>query len=154
MRALIGGTLVVLAVAFSAQLALVDYAPPPDNGQLIVGGEAGAILDAACMDCHSNETVWPWYSRVPPGSFLVHAHVQEGREELNLSRWDDYDARAALRKLDHVIEEVEEGRMPHPQYVRLHPEADLDDDQRQVLVDWAAELRAGYARELGLEEMP
>lgn len=29
---------------------------------------AGALLARACNDCHSNRTVWPWYSNVAPVS--------------------------------------------------------------------------------------
>lgn len=40
--------------------------------------------------CHSNETVWPWYSRIAPVSWLVAHDVHDGREELNLSTWNRY----------------------------------------------------------------
>jgi hypothetical protein len=29
----------------------------------------------ACFDCHSNETVWPWYSNIAPVSWLIQSDV-------------------------------------------------------------------------------
>ncbi|MDH4347045.1 MAG: heme-binding domain-containing protein, partial [Thermoleophilia bacterium] len=45
------------------------------------------LARGACLDCHSNETVWPWYSNVAPVSWLVQGDVDGGRERLNFSEW-------------------------------------------------------------------
>ena len=50
--------------------------------------ETRAIVKRACFDCHSNETVWPWYSNVAPVSWLIYRDVAEGRQHLNFSEWD------------------------------------------------------------------
>jgi hypothetical protein len=42
----------------------------------------------ACFDCHSNQTVWPWYSAIAPVSWLVQRDVDEGRRKVNFSEWD------------------------------------------------------------------
>jgi hypothetical protein len=53
-----------------------------------VSTETRALAQSACFDCHSNETIWPWYSYVAPASwFLIH-HVEDGRRRLNFSEWD------------------------------------------------------------------
>ena len=31
--------------------------------------ETRALFKRACFDCHSNETVWPWYAYVAPFSW-------------------------------------------------------------------------------------
>ena len=82
----------------------------------------------ACFDCHSNQTVWPWYSYVAPASWLVQRHVEEGREELNFSEWD-----LPQDEAEEAAEEVLEGNMPMRNYVWLHPEAKLTDSERQAL---------------------
>ena len=46
------------------------------------------LVVRACFDCHSNQTVWPWYSHVAPASWLVWSDVVRGRKELNFSEWD------------------------------------------------------------------
>jgi hypothetical protein len=91
----------------------------------------------ACGDCHSNETRWPWYSRVAPASWLVQHDVDEAREHLNFSEFD-----RPQRDADEAAEEVEEGEMPLGKYLWLHPEARLDERER-------ADLIAGLERTLG-----
>jgi hypothetical protein len=82
----------------------------------------------ACFDCHSNETVWAWYSHVAPVSWLVQQHVDEGREELNFSEWQ------VPQDADESAETVREGSMPTRDYAALHPEARLSDDERKALI--------------------
>src|SRR5215831_3235209 len=46
------------------------------------------LAKRACFDCHSNETVWPWYSRVAPVSWLTQRDVNGGRRHVNFSEWN------------------------------------------------------------------
>jgi hypothetical protein len=107
----------------------------------------GALLRAACYDCHSNETVWPWYAHVAPTSWLVTRHVDEGRRHLNFSDWGNYPPSRADHKLEEVIEYVENGEMPLSSYTPLHPEARLSDDDRQAIIAWARSTRAAMGIE-------
>ena len=79
----------------------------------------------ACFDCHSNQTVWPWYAHVAPISWLVQRDVHEGRRKLNFSEWDrpQKEARESAR-------EVRKGSMP-PWY---YPWAKLDAAEREALI--------------------
>ena len=94
------------------------------------------IMKNACYDCHSNETVYPWYSNVAPVSWWLKDHVNEGREHLNFSEWATYDDDRREHKLEEFVEEVEEGEMPLDSYTWTHAEARLSDEDRQTLVDW------------------
>src|SRR5229473_7784685 len=71
-----------------------------------------AILDRSCRDCHSNKTVWPWYSNVAPVSWWVIGHVNDGRQMMNLSEWGRYDQRKQEKKLLQICDEVTDGAMP------------------------------------------
>ena len=82
----------------------------------------------ACFDCHSNETVWAWYSNVAPISWIVQQHVDEGREELNFSEWH------VPQEADEAAETVREGSMPTRGYAALHPEARLSDHEQRALI--------------------
>jgi len=85
----------------------------------------------ACGDCHSNETKWPWYSRIAPVSWLVAYDVAEGREHLNVSMWGHQKKNEG----DEAAEELREGEMPPLPYLLLHPEARLDEKERSALID-------------------
>ncbi len=111
---------------------------PGDIHELVeINSAVSKILRDACYDCHSNETVYPWYANVAPISWLVIHDTNEGRDELNFSTWSEYSAKRRNHKLDEVIELVEEGEMPMPIYEITHPEARLTEEQIKLLVDWA-----------------
>lgn len=87
------------------------------------------LAKRACFDCHSNETVWPWYSHVAPVSWIISSDVVEGREHFNISEYNPGESDA-----DEAAEEVEAGRMPMSMYVLLHPEADFTPEEKEELV--------------------
>ncbi|MGE0142399.1 MAG: heme-binding domain-containing protein [Planctomycetota bacterium] len=117
----------------------IQFVPVDRTNPAVVETFAGdpelmAVLRRSCWDCHSNETVWPWYSYIAPMSWLIADHVHEGREALNFSDWDDSD-------LDDVREEsnkeVRKGQMPMPSYLILHSDAKLSDADKQIFERWA-----------------
>ena len=116
---------------------MATNAPPP---------QVDASLRAACYDCHSNETKWPWYSRIAPASWLVVWDVDEGRRHLNLSDWPANDITRAAKKLDRMSEEIDYHQMPPGKYTIIHTDARLTDSQRKELTGWldseAERLRA------------
>ena len=87
------------------------------------------IFMRSCGDCHSNETVWPWYTSIPPGSFLIARDVREGRENFNVSEWGRPENEG-----DEAAEKVKEGEMPLPIYLVLHPEARLSDAEMSEFI--------------------
>lgn len=92
-----------------------------------------AIVKRACFDCHSNETIWPWYSRIAPVSWLVRYDVDEGRSKLNFSDWKN-GAREGERP-DKIGKEITKGEMPPFAYKRAHLEARLTDAEKSQLID-------------------
>ncbi len=98
------------------------------------------ILVESCYDCHSNQTVWPWYSRIAPGSFLIPRDVNEGRKHLNFSEFNDLDGFDSSDIAEELIEVLTEGEMPLPPYLILHPNASLSQSETNTLLDWANTL--------------
>lgn len=124
--------------------------PPVDESRTLqakaqVQPEVHAILERSCNDCHSNKTAWPWYSQIAPVSWYLVRHVNEGRRELNISDWAQYDTRRATKKLEEICEQVKEGEMPLKTYLPLHPSAKLSDADKQALCDWTNQERARLA---------
>lgn len=119
------------------QLVRPSMTNPPVTGDVGAPPEVAAVLKKACYDCHSNETVWPWYSQVAPVSWLVAHDVNDGRKHLNFSEWQGYEEGRKLKKLKEIDEEVGEGEMPMAIYLPAHPEAKLTDAEKKLLTDWA-----------------
>ena len=127
-------TVIVLA---AAQLVPVSRENPPVEQIVPAPAEVSRVLERSCYDCHSHETVWPWYAWVAPVSWLVAHDVNEGREHLNFSTWNRYDEEEQREKREEVWEEVEEGEMPMAIYLPLHREAELSDADRRLLEAWS-----------------
>ena len=94
-----------------------------------------ASLRAACYDCHSSETRWPFYARLAPVSWLIARDVSEGREHLNFSDWPTEPDRMA-KKLDRINEVLDYREMPPKQYTLFHPGARLTAVQRSEIMSW------------------
>jgi hypothetical protein len=123
----------LLVVAVLLQLVPYgrDHTNPPVTGDAPwPDGRARELATAACYDCHSNQARWPPQSYVAPFSWLVTRDVEQGRDELNFSTWDEDDGDA-----DDAADAVADGSMPPRRYVLVHPDAALSEAERQVLVD-------------------
>ncbi|NWF69494.1 MAG: heme-binding domain-containing protein [Chloroflexi bacterium] len=92
--------------------------------------ETEQLMRAACYDCHSNETVWPWYTYIAPVSWFTANHVNDGRDGLNLSDPTQWTPANYQDMIDHI----EDGDMPLPAYILLHPDANLTPEQREQLI--------------------
>src|SRR5260370_16431059 len=85
--------------------------------------QVSAILERSCSDCHSNKTVWPWYSNVAPVSCLICDDVNKGRQALSLSEWVKLDRDRQERKLRKICDKVSAPVMPLSSSLPLHPTA-------------------------------
>lgn len=94
------------------------------------------ILKTSCYDCHSNNSVYPWYSKIQPFSWWINHHIYEGKESLNFDEWGTY----TLKKKNHVLHEIEElievGEMPLESYTLIHKNAILTQAQKSLIYDW------------------
>jgi len=110
-----------------------------------VSDNVAAILKRSCSDCHSNETIYPWYSNISPFSWLLADHIEEGRRELNYSVWNTYSAKKKRHKFEEICEQITSGEMPHNQYLWLHADAQLSEEDKKIVCDWAETEKAKIA---------
>ncbi len=87
------------------------------------------IAERACFDCHSNQTIWPWYSNIAPVSWLVQRDVDEGRSRMNFSDWG-----TKSQNVEELVEVIQEGKMPPSQYLIMHPEARLTQAEKDTFI--------------------
>lgn len=106
-----------------------------------VPAEIKQILDKSCNDCHSNNTRYPWYSKIQPVGWWLANHVNEGKGELNFNEFASYPAKKQDHKLEELVETVNEGEMPLSSYTLIHTEAKLSPQEKQSLINWAKETR-------------
>lgn len=141
----------LLILAFAVlQLFTIDKVAykEPTSTDLIeveqVPEQIAKILKKSCYNCHSDQVEYPWYSNIAPVSWWIQDHIEEGREHLNFSSWGEYPSPKKEHKAEEAHEEVEEGEMPLESYTFIHGEADLNDEERELLIDWFKQLEAKY----------
>jgi hypothetical protein len=132
---------VVLAIVAPFSLAPARVNPAVDSGgtleaNLTVPRDIAATLRRACFNCHSSETKWPWYSRLPIAGARITQDVDEARRVMDFSNWPKRPA-AAATFLEASCAALEAGEMPKSPYILFHPEARLSEEERNRFCQWA-----------------
>ena len=138
-----------LAIALVIALAVIQLVPygrqhnnPPVSGSVRWDSqETAQLFQRACADCHSHETVWPWYSSIAPVSWLVQKDVNEGRSHFNVSLPAGQQGES-----EEAAESVQSGEMPMKIYLLTHPEARLSDQERTKLIS-GLQATFGYVQQ-------
>ncbi len=130
----------ILFTLIAIQFVPVDRTNPPVETDMPASQEVSSLLRRACYDCHSHETVWPWYSKVAPISWLVARDVAEGRKALNFSTWTRLTSKKQIKAMKESWEEVEEGEMPPWFYSIPHRDARLSVQDLSILRAWSRSL--------------
>lgn len=137
--------LVLVVALLAAQLLRPDRANPPIDASRTIGAGTTsglvAVLDRSCRDCHSNRTVWPWYTQVAPVSWLMAYAVTKGRKTINFSEWGGYSPEQQRALLALSCADVTNGKMPGA-YTLLHPETRLSTQDVETI---CAAARKGEA---------
>ncbi len=126
------GAVAILGIA----IQLVPYGhahtnPPVRQEPTWDSSTTRELAARACYDCHSNQTVWPWYSQIAPMSWLIQNDVDRGRQRLNFSEWSRPQRGARPGSVDRRIQR---GSMPPWYYILMHSQANLSDAEKQTLV--------------------
>ena len=108
--------------------------------QFAVPAEVENILKASCCDCHSNNTVYPWYASIQPVAWWLQGHVNEGKEELNFDEFATYNTRRQFKKTEEIEKMITEGEMPLSSYTIIHTNAVLSASQKETLINWAKSI--------------
>ncbi|HEU5412514.1 MAG TPA: heme-binding domain-containing protein [Candidatus Angelobacter sp.] len=158
MRKMLKASFIVLVLLFlTIQLVKPLRTNPPIDPSREIGAVhpmppvVSALLQRSCNDCHSNRTVWPWYSTVAPASWVVAHDVNDGREALNLSDWSAYTGEKRQKLAGKMCEEAKGREMPISQYALVHPSARLSATDVQALCSWTKQIapQSGEEKEEG-----
>jgi heme-binding protein len=142
---------VVFIVVFAAaQLIRPERANPATDAARTIQAHAGttrelvAVLDRSCRDCHSNNTVWPWYTQIAPLSWLMARGVAEGRKAVNFSEWAGYPPDVQRMLLSVSCQDATSGKMPGP-YTLVRPETKLSPQDIETICAASRQAEANAA---------
>jgi|SRR3989337_2104103 len=126
--------IIVGLVALFLLIQLIPYGHQHTNPPVVAepswdSPQTRALAARACLDCHSNTTIWPWYSNIAPISWLVQHDVDEGRQRFNFSVWGQ-----RRQETDEISRLIDNGEMPPFQFLILHPDARFTESEKQRLI--------------------
>ncbi|HIB48113.1 MAG TPA: hypothetical protein EYN07_10285 [Flavobacteriaceae bacterium] len=137
-------SLVGLIVIQFFPITLNESDTVPQSDFMVVNQVPATIknrLQVSCYDCHSNNTDYPWYSKIQPAAWYLEDHIQEGKDELNFNEWAEYSDRRKNSKLRSIISQIEEDKMPLDSYTLIHRDAILSDEDKRVIIDYMTALK-------------
>ncbi|MGJ8667585.1 MAG: heme-binding domain-containing protein [Patiriisocius sp.] len=136
--------LVALVVIQFFPVTLNESDSIPQSDFMIVNQVPATInnqLQVSCYDCHSNNTDYPWYSKIQPAAWYLEDHIKEGKDELNFNEWDTYSSRRKNSKLRSIIKQIESGEMPLESYTLIHGGARLDSTAVKKIIGYMESLQ-------------
>lgn len=102
--------------------------------------DIGVLLLSSCYDCHSNNTNYPWYSKIQPIAWFLEGHIKEGKSELNFSEWANYSDRRKNSKLKSIISQIQDDKMPLLSYTIMHSDAVLSNSDKIKTIDYINQI--------------
>lgn len=143
---LVAGLVVIQFFQPEKNMSPVD----PSEDLLMVAsppGHVAELIKSSCYDCHSNQTVYPWYSKVAPVSWYLQKHIKKGKSDLNVSEYGSLDKTDKIEFLVDLCEVVEAGTMPLLSFTLIHKAARLSEEDREVICVWSEEEALKVMRE-------
>ena len=125
--------LIIVIQFFKPSKNLSSAKSPNDISRVYnVPENVSVILDKACNDCHSNNTVYPWYAEIQPVAWWLNNHIEEGKDELNFSEFTSYAPARQYHKLEEIKKQIDEGEMPLSSYTLIHTNAKLTNAEKTI----------------------
>lgn len=106
-----------------------------------IPSDVKSILRKACDDCHSNNTVYPWYSKLQPVDWWMDKHVRNGKKHLNFDEYTNKSLRYQYHKMEETVEMVKEEEMPLKSYTWAHKDAILTEAEKTAIINWAEGIK-------------
>ncbi len=128
--------LIGIALAGFLLIQLVPYGRDHTNPPVLLepawdSPRTQQLAEAACYDCHSNRTNYPWYSNVAPASWLLAHDISEARNAFNFNEMTPEQGKFMVNLM---VERVKDASMPPFQYQAIHPEARFSTQEREDLI--------------------
>lgn len=118
-----------------------------------VPADVKQVLDKACLDCHSNNTRYPWYAKIQPVHWWMENHVKDGKKHVNYDEYTNKPLRYQYHKMEETIEMVKEGEMPLDSYTWTHKDAKLTDAEKALITGWAQSVMTSMEQQYPIDSL-
>lgn len=141
----------IIGLVLLVVIVVLQFFPPKYNHSTIVtstdfvnsfksSDQIAQILHTSCYNCHSNNTIYPWYNKVQPIGWLLENHINTAKRTMNFSEFGSYSIKDQQNKLNAIVILVQNDKMPLPEYALMHPEARLSKEKKNILIDYMKTL--------------
>ena len=113
--------------------SLAQHYPVPPSIQL--------VLQRSCNDCHTNNTVYPWYAEIQPLGWWLNKHIRDGKRGVNFDEYAGYRLMKQYHRFNDIIEQLQEAKMPLPSYLLIHGYAKVSEGEKNEIVQWCTAMR-------------
>lgn len=153
---------IVLYVLLFALIVIQFFRPQKNSAaetnnhladSFMVSTELHQVLKTSCFDCHSNNTVYPWYANIQPVAWWLNDHVVEGKGELNFDEFVSYAPRRQYKKFEEIAEMINENEMPLSSYTLIHGDAKLSEEQKKLILDWSNTMQSEMKKKYSPEQL-
>ncbi len=129
----------LIAIQFFRPKKNISKGPQPNfiGNKFTIPADVKSIMAVACNDCHSNNTRYPWYSKIQPVYWWLNGHIVKGKKGINFDEYTNKSLRYQYHKMEETVEMIEDGKMPLNSYTWTHKDARLSADQKNKIMDWA-----------------
>ncbi len=141
----------IIGLVLLVVIVVLQFFPPKYNHSTIVTSadfvntfktpeNVAQILHNSCYNCHSNNTIYPWYNKVQPIGWILENHISNAKERMNFSEFGSYSSKEQQGKLNAIVNMVQKDKMPLPEYAFMHTEARLSKEKKKIFIDYMKTL--------------
>ncbi len=95
------------------------------------------LLKKSCFDCHSSETQYPWYSKIPGAKQLIASDIAEARSHLDFSGDFPFKSHSSpAEDLLAIEKSIADDTMPPLRYRILHSTNALTHEDKSAIKSW------------------
>lgn len=98
------------------------------------------IFAKKCMDCHSSQTTYPWYYKIPGFKQAIDHDIDEAKHHIDMTQDFPFKSHAAPQEdLEAIIETIRDGSMPPFKYRIFHSGSAPTNEEKETIFKWAHE---------------
>lgn len=95
------------------------------------------IFKGKCFDCHTGQTTYPWYYKIPGIHTLMNSHIEEARSHLDFSNGYPFISHVKpIEDLKAIQKSVDEDEMPPLYYRFLHANMKVTTAEKKQIREW------------------
>jgi hypothetical protein len=100
------------------------------------------IFEKSCLNCHGNQTDFPWYYKIPGVKFMINNDIAEAHKTIDMSKDYPFIGKGTPEELLGAISDViEDKSMPPWRYRIMHRNSMLSEQESDIILKWVQQSK-------------